>query len=394
MENEVFELTNAQRSIWNTELFFSGSNINNICGTINLFEPLDFDTLKKALDLIVKENDNFHTKFFIKEACVYQTFQKDINYDIEIVDINTKDELKILEEQMMSKVFDVLNSPLFEIKIFRYKDQTGGVIVNIHHLISDSWTLGLIATSIVNNYYALHNNLSLPQKKNSYKDYINSEKKYISSLKFEKDKEFWKKYLENRPDSITIPNFNDDNTKQDFSYKANRKLFNIDSKLVNKMNDYCKNHNVSLYNFLMAIYSIYIGRVNNSSDFIIGTPILNRTSSVQKNTMGMFINTVPVRMKTEDDITFSDFVNNIAIGFTSIYRHQKYSYQYILEDLRKEDPNVPNLYKILLSYQITKITTDDDMKYVSDWNFNGSIADDMDIHFFDLNASRKFKYCI
>ena len=102
----------------------------------------------------------------------------------------------------------------------------------------------------------------------------------------------------------------------------------------------------------------------------------------------MFINTVPVRMKLEDNMTFSDFINNIAVGFTSIYRHQKYSYQYILEDLRKEDSSVPNLYNILLSYQITKIKTDDDMKYVSDWNFNGSIADDMDIHFFDLNDTR------
>ena len=138
----------------------------------------------------------------------------------------------------------------------------------------------------------------------------------------------------------------------------------------------------------MAIYSIYIGKVNNSSDFIIGTPILNRTSSVQKNTMGMFINTVPVRMKLEDNMTFSDFINNIAVGFTSIYRHQKYSYQYILEDLRKEDSSAPNLYNILLSYQITKIKTDDALKYVSDWNFNGSIADDMDIHFFDLNDTR------
>ena len=137
----------------------------------------------------------------------------------------------------------------------------------------------------------------------------------------------------------------------------------------------------------MAVYSVYIGKVNNSDDFILGTPILNRTSTSQKNTMGMFINTVPVRMKANDNISFLSFVNDIAINFTSIYRHQKYSYQYILEDLRKTDPKTPNLYQILLSYQITKIKTADDMEYKSDWNFNGCVADDMDIHFFDLNDS-------
>ena len=94
MEKEVYEvynLTSAQKSIWNTELFFSGSNINNICGTINLFEPLDFDTLKKAVTLIIEENDNFHTRFFIKEASVYQTFIDKLDYNIEVVDLNTAD---------------------------------------------------------------------------------------------------------------------------------------------------------------------------------------------------------------------------------------------------------------------------------------------------------------
>ena len=387
MEKEVYEvynLTSAQKSIWNTELFFSGSNINNICGTINLFEPLDFDTLKKAVTLIIEENDNFHTRFFIKEASVYQTFIDKLDYNIEVVDLNTKDDLKNLEKEMMSKVFNVLDSNLFDVKIFRFKNNKGGVIFNVHHLISDSWTLGLIAKSIVSNYYALHNGILRSPKINSYKDYISSEEKYITSSKFEKDREFWKNYLQNRPDSITIPNFND-NLNKEFSYKAERLLFDIDSKLVKKINDYCKKFNVSLYNFLMAIYSIYIGRVNNSSDFILGTPILNRTSAVQKNTMGMFINTVPVRVKIDDNMNFSNFIKNMAIEFASIYRHQKYSYQYVLEDLRKEDPKAPGLYKILLSYQITKIKTDDDMEYKSNWNFNGSIADDIDIHFFDLN---------
>ena len=77
----------------------------------------------------------------------------------------------------------------------------------------------------------------------------------------------------------------------------------------------------------MAVYSIYIGRVNHSNDFILGTPILNRTSVSQKDTMGMFINTVPARIKIEDNLDFSTFVSQIATNFASIYRHQKYSYK-------------------------------------------------------------------
>lgn len=386
MEKDVYELTNPQKSIWNTELFYNGSNINNICGTINLFEPLDFDVLKQTLSLIIAENDNFHTNIIIKDGSAYQYFEKDINYNIDVIEINEKGDLKKLEKEIISHVFDVLNSDLFDIKIFKYPDLTGGVIVNIHHLIADSWTLGLIAKEIVSKYYCIYNKQPIEPSKNSYVDYISSEKKHINSTRFKKDKEFWQNYLKNRPDTITIPSFNY-NSSKDISFDANRKIFNIDSQFVKKMNNFCHSYNISLFNFLMAIYSIYIGRINSSNDFIIGTPILNRTSVSQKNTMGMFINTIPVRIKIKDDISFNDFLNDLAINFTSIYRHQKYSYQYILEDLRKEDSKIPNLYQVLLSYQITKIRTDDDMKYTSDWNFNGCISDDFDIHFFDLNDS-------
>ena len=385
MENNIYNLTNAQKGIWNTELFFNGTNINNICGTIHLNDTLDFNDLKKALELIVSENDNFHTKFMIKDGSVYQFYDNNINYNIEIIDITTKDDLKNLENITISHIFDILHSSLFDIKIFRYPDMTGGVIVNIHHLISDSWTLGLIAKDIVNYYYTIHKKAPHTANTNSYIDYINFENNYIKSPKFEKDKMFWTSYLDNKPNCVTIPSFT--NLKNDDPTIANRKIFALDNSLIKKINSFCNLYNVSLYNFLIAIYSIYISKINKSNDFILGTPILNRTSFTQKNTMGMFINTVPIRVKPENNISFLSYVNDIAVNFTSIYRHQKYSYQYILEDLRKNDYSIPNLYKILLSYQITKTTTTEDASYFCDWNFNGRIADDMDIHFFDLNDS-------
>ena len=185
MDGKIYELTSSQSSIWNTELFYNGSNINNICGTINLFEPLNFDEIKQTLQLIIDENDNFHTHFLIKDGTVYQTFIDNIDYEIEIVEIKTQEDLKKLEEKMMSHIFDILNSSLFEFKIFKYPNNTGGVIVNIHHLISDSWTLGLIAKNIVSKYYNLHNKLPIEPKINSYVNYINSENKYLNSSKFE-----------------------------------------------------------------------------------------------------------------------------------------------------------------------------------------------------------------
>lgn len=386
MEKMNYNLTNPQRSIWNTELFFNGSNINNICGTINLYKPLDFNILKKALKLIIEKNNNFHTKFTIEDGSIFQHYEDKINYNIDIIEVKDEDELHKLEQTTMAHIFDILNSDLFNITIFKYPDSTGGVIVNIHHIISDSWTLGLIAKEIVSNYCSLCNNTPIESQKPSYIDYIEFEKDYINSSKYLKDKQFWKDYLKDCPNSITIPSTKENSTN-DFSPEGIRKIFKLENKYIKKINEFCCNYKISLFNFFMSIYSIYIGKINNVDDFILGTPILNRTNAAQKNTMGMFINTIPFRVNIEENYSFLAFLNNLSLNFTSILRHQKHSYQYILEDLRKENPKAPNLYQILLSYQITKIKTDDNMEYSSDWNFNGNVADDIDIHFFDLNDS-------
>ena len=384
MEKDVYELTNAQKNIWNAELYYNGSNINNICGIINIFENLDFNILKQALDLIISENDNFHINFEIKDGNIYQYFNNTPNYTIDLVELKNETELCKLEKKMKRHIFNILNSDLFEFKIFKYPDSTGGVIINIHHLIADSWTVGLIAEELINKYYYLSNNIEPSKKTFSYQNFIADEKKYLNSNRHQNDKIFWEEYLKNIPDPITIPYIKKNVIKRS-NYNANRKIFSIDSDIIENLQNFCTTNNISLFGLFLAIYSIYIGRVNNVNDFIIGAPILNRTSKRQKETMGMFVNTIPLRIHLDDNLKFSDFVEEIYGNFMCLLRHQKYAYQDILEDLRKKNPQMPNLYKILLSYQITKIKSSNNLKYTSDWNFNGYISDNLDIHFFDLN---------
>ena len=70
--------------------------------------------------------------------------------------------------------------------------------------------------------------------------------------------------------------------------------------------------------------------------------------------------------------TFKDFANSISKNSLGLLRHQKYSYQYILEDLRRKNPNLPSLYNIIMSYQITKANIEDGLSYDTRWAFNGT----------------------
>ena len=104
-------------------------------------------------------------------------------------------------------------------------------------------------------------------------------------------------------------------------------------------------------------------------DFVIGTPILNRLNFADKQTSGMFVSTIPLRISIPNNSSFIDFSKTIAQNCMSMLRHQKYPYQNILEDIRKVDSTVPNLYNIVLSYQITD-TQNKDIDCETHWIFN------------------------
>lgn len=383
MKEKLYDLTAPQRSILVTEQYFKGSSINHICGTAFLYEKIDFDVLEQALNLLVKYNDSLRIRMVLEENEMKQTVNEYVPFNIETVEVSSKDGVSTIEANLMKEPFDMYSN-LFTCKMFRMPDGSGGFSVNIHHLVSDSWTLGLVAKEVVRIYSSIihHEEIDVSSI-SSYVDYISAEQEYRASDKFKKDKAYWDSVFENIPESASIPSSKED--ADSFSCKANRLSFTISKKEMEQINTYCKDAHISAFNFFMGLYAIYTSRVSGIEDFVMGTPILNRTNFKEKNTMGMFINVVPLRLNLTENLSFGEFASRIAKSSFEMMRHQKYSYQYILEDLRKKDASLPNLYHILMSYQITKASEESGVPYDTRWAFNGNVNDDLEIHLYDLN---------
>lgn len=384
MKKELYNLTNPQISIWTTEQFYSGTNVNNICGTVIISDTLNFDIFKQAIINVINSNDNFKIRFEKDKNILKQYIAQDSQIDIEIVKLKNKNEISDLEQKLVSQIFKITEEPAFKFQIFRFENSSGGFLVNIHHLLADSWTLGLICKKIVHEYSLLISERTKNKSETtSYINYLETEKQYINSNRYQKDKAYWEKIFANTPNIATIPS--KDTYISPFSCKGNRDLFVIPIKLVSQINKFCKNHKVSIFNFFMAILSIYIYKINNIDNFVIGTPILNRSTFDEKNTNGMFVNMVPFLINVEKHNTFEKFLENISKNSIAMLRHQKYPYQKILDYVREKDNFIPNLYNIVLSYQITSTFTEENLKYETRWTFNGTSADDLTLQIYDLN---------
>lgn len=389
MKKDVYNLSKPQESIWLTEQYFKHTNINRIITLADFsskIDNIDFELLNAAINHTVRQNDNFQIRLFLEDGNVKQYFEEFKPFKCEFNEISSLEEF-IDEDAKRENVFNLLESPLYEFRLFRIKGtNTGGILANFHHIICDGFSTAICVRQIAEFYNAFINNLDLPfidSEDFSYKNYLASEKDYIGSGKFEKDRDYWLAKYETVPELATIRGSK--TSSNDLVCSAERSTFVLDRDLLNSISHLCADFKISIYNFFMAVFGIYIGRASNLDDFVIGTPVLNRANFKEKNTMGMFVSTIPFRITMDDSVDFISFASNLAKDTMSNFRHQKYSYQYILEELRKKDSSLPNLYSILLSYQITK-ASDASCGYSTEWLFNHSANNDLDIHIYDING--------
>jgi len=385
MQRKLFDLTNPQKSIWYTEEVFKGTPIENITGTAIILKKVDFKLLEKSLNLFVQKNDSFRLKFILENGNVKQFVSEFTSFNVDTVLVPNESGLKSLEKDLTSIPFNTLDSLLFNFTMFEFPDGHGGFVVVMHHLISDAWTSGLLVSQIMDLYADLVKSGSTSDDISpSYIDYIESENKYLNSEKFKNDEKFWNDIFSSVPEIATIPSLKND--ANSLSCKAKRKQFVIPKSTMDLINEFCKKYKVSAFNFFMGILAIYLGRVSNLDEFVIGTPILNRSNFKEKHTAGMFISVVPFKITINHEYKFSDFLSKISSDFFNIFRHQKYPYQYLLDNLRKQDSSVPHLYNILMSYQNMRSNKQSaEIEYEARWSFNNNISDDMEIHFFDIN---------
>ena len=171
-----YALTNPQNSIWLTEKFFTNTAVNSICGYVNIAEKVDFNTLKNAINEFVRTNDGMRLKFKEENNSCVQYIDDYKKFDIDIVELSSENELPKKAKELASLPLYAEGKLLYKFIIFKLPNGAGGFIVSVHHMIGDSWSLGLIAKEVTAIYSDLLASTYERKDFPSYLNYINFEK--------------------------------------------------------------------------------------------------------------------------------------------------------------------------------------------------------------------------
>ena len=333
IEKGFYNLTDSQKNIWDTELYFSNSSLNNVGGYVLIKHDVDIKLLEKAVNLYVKKNDALRIQIKNIDNIPYQHVLDYSEFNLDVVYLKDKDTIDKKTDELMHIPFSIVDSCLYNCTLFKLNDGTGGFVFILHHLISDAWNMSLLISEIMDLYSDLVNNRYIDDSCfPSYVEYIKSNENYMKSSRFKKDDDFWKSQFDKEPSLSYITSKN----KQEVQTESVRKIFELPNDLYEKINSFCKEHKSSIYTFFMAIYSLYVANINNVSEPILGTPVLNRSGVKEKHTAGMFISTVPFKVSIDKNSTFCDFLKEVSTQQLSVFRHQKYPYNELLQSIKKK----------------------------------------------------------
>ncbi len=387
---KYYPLSHPQKGIWYIEKMYPNTSIGNIAGTIRFKSNFDFSIIEKALNIAIEKNDALRLRITGEEGEPKQ-YIADYQYkSFTVHDFCDKDksELYQWEDEMTKIPFDLINSDLFYFALIKISQTEVGIYAKFHHLIADAWTIMLLAEQVFGYCTRLLNKEEISQDNMpSYIDYILKEEEYKYSKVFEDDKKFWNEKFASIPEGMHFK----PRSTYFTSTEAVRKTFIIPSNLANNIYHYCKKTNISVQTLFLSILIVYISRVTMKNDISIGTPVLNRSSAKDKETAGMFISPIPVRLEIKSEMDFTSFAQYVLKEWYLYLKHQKYPYELLLKEFRDRHKLAENLYDVTMSYQNAKFTVGKYVEeYTARWHPYHHQPELLNIHINDREDNNQF----
>lgn len=378
------KLSTPQKNIWNLQKYYENTSIANICGALIYDKQINADILQDALSWVVCNHDSLRLSFTESDGIPTQQVNAPKGkVSCEIRSFQSKAEFDEYANVIARKPFGMNDYPLYRFFIAYYEDNTA-ILLCLHHLIADAWTVSLLAKHVDEAYQAIASESVMPNVAHkSYMTFLDSEENYIKSERFEKDRVYWQSKYEEKPQKSLIKLRNENEViyaEQTVSYAP--------ADLSKRLLEFSGNHRISVPALFEAAMILYLAHINEDQDRItIGVPVLNRSTIAEKQTAGMFISIMPLSVRVCSEDSVSDFLQSFYAERSSMYRHQKYPLTEILRYIREKHGSYGELYDVMVSFQ----NAETGVFAHTEWYSNGASELPLQLHIDQRDGEQFFR---
>ena len=318
---EFYATTPSQHEIWLASQNMHRSVAYNMATAFHLNGYIDHKKLDAALNKILKRHEILRANFFEINGKIYQKFQDNFYLKIPVEKLRGGN-LAFKLQELIQKPFDFESELLIRVNLLQKTNSNSILVFNMHHIIMDGWSLETLTKEFITYY---NDDIDSEEQKNDnclqFKDYAEW---YNSSFQ-EKDRLFWRNYLENYNFKNSFP---PDNEPHKPTYSANHDLLEFDKSETESIKKFTKKKGITIHNFLVTALNILIYRLNHNEDIIVGTINSGRGNSELTEMIGMFAKTLPLRTKISQKDTFDSVQDQVQKGVLELQRNSFLPFDY------------------------------------------------------------------
>ncbi|MEO4052783.1 amino acid adenylation domain-containing protein [Solibacillus sp. CAU 1738] len=322
---EFYTTSSAQKRMYMLQERYNGTAYN-MPEAIEVTGKLDLKKLDSVLRQLIDRHESLRTCFDIVDEEIVQKIQptEDIKFKIEMLAINNEEKIPEKIDNFI-RPFNLKKAPLIRVGVIKVAKERNIIIFDIHHIISD----GISVAILTKEFSDLYSNKKLEPLKVQYKDYSAWQIKRSKSEELKKQEKYWLGEYQGKLPDTKLPTDYPVSNKRDF--KGHSIEFKLDKSITDNLIAIGHKTGSTLYMILLANIKILLSKYCQEEDIIVGTPVSGRTSEEVENVIGMFVNTLAIKTKVDNELGFKDYLEIVKEKAMTAFDNQEYQFDELVQ---------------------------------------------------------------
>ncbi|HLZ60960.1 MAG TPA: condensation domain-containing protein, partial [Ktedonosporobacter sp.] len=351
-------LSFAQQRLWFLDQLEPDSSLYNIRTMLSLQGSLNLVAFTRSLQEIVRRHEVLRTTFTVVDDAPRQCIASSLFLQLPVVDIQTlpsstqQDEIHLLAVQETQRPFDLARGPLLRVTLLRLASHEHLLLLTMHHIVSDEWSLEIFGRelSILYRAYSQEKPSPLGEVQIQYADFALWQRQWLQGQVLQTQLDYWREHLRGAPAILELPA--DHPRPAVKTFRGGIVSFMLSVNVSEALKALSIREGATLFMTLLAAFQMLLAHYSGLKDIVVGSPITNRTRVEIESLIGLFLNTLVLRTNLSGNPTFQELLLRVREVALQAYTHQDLPFEKLVDELSPErDLNHNPLFQVMFVLQ-------------------------------------------
>ncbi len=360
-KSQTFPMSEGQQGLWHAFRRDPQSSSFNVFLPVRFRSAIDLTALRRSIELVVRRHTSLRTVFADRRGELTQEIRDDLKPEISVMNMRGQSEAAVREAVAAHTVrpFDLERGPLIRVHVFELAATDWVVLAITHHIVVDFWSLVIVLDELRTAYpaYVAGRQPRLPAPENNTSQFVADQQQLLSGPQRAKLQTFWQQQTGRAAHVLEIvPNKIRPST---FRNRAANQVLDFPPGIVGEISAFAAGCTATSYAVVQAALQVFLGRYSGQSSFYIGNPCTGRVSSLYENTIGFFINMLPLRVDLEGNPSFFQLTGRVQRNLLEALEHEAYPISMIVQDARTlRDPSRSPLFQVSCTFEKSHVRSE------------------------------------